>query len=58
MDIYCIFNQQISIANALKFIRNPVRCCKHIYNLIKALNRAIEENREEYEDTGISCLQV
>ena len=24
---------QISVANALKFIKNPVECCQHIYRL-------------------------
>ena len=45
---------QISIANALKFVRNPVRCCRHIYHLIKILNRFIEDHREENEHKGKS----
>ena len=28
---------QISIGNALKFIKNPVKCCQQIYDLIQEL---------------------
>ena len=40
---------QISIANALKFIKNPVKCCQHMYSLINALLKMIDEKREQYE---------
>ncbi|XP_059094253.1 inositol hexakisphosphate and diphosphoinositol-pentakisphosphate kinase 2-like isoform X9 [Tigriopus californicus] len=42
---------QISITNALKFIRNPVECCKQILNLIQELNKTIESKRLEFEDS-------
>ena len=30
---------QISIANALKFIKNPKKCCEQIYNIIQQLRQ-------------------
>ena len=39
--------QQISIGSALGFIKNPVKCCSHIYYLIQELNRLINEKRQE-----------
>lgn len=36
---------QISIASALRFISNPVRCCRHIHYLIQELNKLIEQKR-------------
>ena len=32
---------QISIANALKFIKNPKKCCEQIYNIIQQLRHQI-----------------
>ncbi len=32
---------QISISNALKFIKNPVKCCHEIYDLIQELKKTI-----------------
>lgn len=43
---------QISITNALKFIRNPVECCRQILNLIQELNKTIESKRLEFEDSS------
>ena len=45
--------QQISIANSLKFIQNPVRCCKHMHYLIQEVNNIIEKKRSENESKGI-----
>lgn len=47
---------QISIANALKFIKNPVRCCWHIYKLIQELNKDINDLSKHHEETGESKL--
>ena len=44
--------QQISIANSLKFIQNPVRCCKHMHYLIQEVNNIIEKKRSENESKG------
>ena len=44
---------QISIANALKFIKNPVKCCQHIYSLINALIKMIDEKKEQYGGTDL-----
>ena len=38
---------KISIANALQFIKNPVRCCQTVYRLIQELNRLIPQLQEE-----------
>ena len=39
---------QISISNALKFIRNPVQCCQHMYNLINEVIKLIEVKRKNF----------
>ena len=44
---------QISIGNALKFIKNPVRCCQHIYDLIVVLREMIENKRKEFGDSDL-----
>ena len=38
---------QISIANSLNFIQNPVKCCKHVHYLIQEVNKIIENKRLE-----------
>ena len=43
---------QISIANSLKFIQNPVKCCRHIHYLIQEVNKIIEYKRSENECKG------
>merc|ERR1719350_1472358 len=40
---------KISISNALKFIKNPVRCCHLIYSLIQQLNLLIPKLQEQSE---------
>jgi len=40
---------KISICNALKFIKNPVRCCHLIYSLIQQLNLLIPKLQEQSE---------
>merc|ERR1719285_330324 len=40
---------KISISNALKFIKNPVRCCHLIYSLIQQLNALIPKLQEQSE---------
>ena len=39
---------QISISNALKFIRNPVKCCQHMFNLIHEVIKLIEVKRKNF----------
>ena len=36
---------QISISNALKFIKNPVKCCQHMHDLIIEVIKLIEIKR-------------
>jgi hypothetical protein len=44
---------QISIGNALKFIKNPVKCCQHIYFLIQELRKFIVSQTEEFGRTEL-----
>ena len=44
---------QISIANALKFIKNPVKCCQQINNLIQQLRQVIEDKRKNHGDSDL-----
>ena len=44
--------QQISIANSLKFIQNPVKCCTHMHYLIQEVNNIIEKKRLENDFKG------
>merc|ERR1711971_1474510 len=39
---------QISITNALKFIRNPVKCCQHMFELIHEVIKLIEVKRKNF----------
>ncbi|XP_023325521.1 inositol hexakisphosphate and diphosphoinositol-pentakisphosphate kinase [Eurytemora carolleeae] len=39
---------KISVENALRFIGNPVKCCKHVYSLIQELNILIPLLQEEH----------
>ncbi|XP_071747742.1 inositol hexakisphosphate and diphosphoinositol-pentakisphosphate kinase 2 isoform X10 [Lepeophtheirus salmonis] len=47
---------QISVANALKLIRNPAKCCNHIYKLIQILNADIKIKRQKLTDAGAKTL--
>ena len=44
---------KISIANALRYIKNPVQCCKHVHLLIKELNLIIPQLQEENGNAGV-----
>ncbi|CAB4055053.1 PPIP5K [Lepeophtheirus salmonis] len=44
---------QISVANALKLIRNPAKCCNHIYKLIQILNADIKIKRQKLTDAEL-----
>ena len=51
--------QQISIANSLKFIQNPVKCCIHMHYLIQEVNKIIENQRLENTCKGkIFCFHI
>merc|ERR1711971_137237 len=39
---------QISITNALKFLRNPVKCCQHMFDLIHEVIKLIEVKRKNF----------
>ena len=43
---------QISIANSLKFIQNPVKCCNHMHYLIQEVNKLIENKRSKNDCKG------
>jgi len=44
---------KISIAKALRFIRNPVKCCRYVYSLIQELNILIPQIQEESVGTQV-----
>eukprot|EP00096_Caligus_rogercresseyi_P004245 TRINITY_DN1843_c0_g1_i6.p1 TRINITY_DN1843_c0_g1~~TRINITY_DN1843_c0_g1_i6.p1 ORF type:complete len:1151 (+),score=271.91 TRINITY_DN1843_c0_g1_i6:86-3538(+) len=44
---------QIAVANALKLIRNPAKCCYHIYKLIQVLNVDIKIKRQKLTDAEL-----
>jgi len=44
---------KISIAKALRFIRNPVKCCRYVYSLIQELNILIPQIQEESGGTQV-----
>jgi len=44
---------QSSITNALRFIGNPVRCCKRMLELIRELNADIESKRRTMRDKDL-----
>lgn len=37
----------ISIAEALDFVKNPFKCCNHVYELIKSLMEIIKQKKED-----------
>ena len=47
---------KISIGNALRYIRNPVKCCRQVHRLIQELNRIIPSLQEENEDKQVLVL--
>ena len=44
---------KISIGNALRYIKNPVKCCRQVHNLIKELNLIIPHLQEENGDQQV-----
>lgn len=42
-----------SIADALEFVKNPVRCCKHVHELIKNLMEIVQVKKEDLKTKGI-----
>ena len=44
---------KISIANALRYIRNPVKCCRQVHRLIQELNRIIPHLQEDNENKQV-----
>ena len=44
---------KISITNALRYIKNPVKCCKRVHQLIRELNLIIPGLQEENGDSQV-----
>ena len=44
---------KISIGNALRYIRNPVKCCRQVHRLIQELNRMIPNLQEDNENKQV-----
>lgn len=42
-----------SIADALDFVKNPVKCCKHVHELIKSLMEIVQAKKEDAKTKGI-----
>lgn len=42
-----------SIADALDFVKNPVKCCKHVHELIKSLMEIVQLKKEDTKTKGI-----
>lgn len=41
-----------SIADALEFVKNPVKCCKHVHELIKNLMEIVHVKKEDQKTKG------
>lgn len=41
-----------SIADALEFVKNPVRCCRHVHELIKSLMEIVQVKKEDVKTKG------
>lgn len=49
----------VSIADALDFVKNPVKCCKHVHELIKSLMEIVQIKKEDPKTKGgCSYLKV
>lgn len=41
-----------SIADALDFVKNPVKCCRHVHELIKSLMEIVQIKKEDPKTKG------
>jgi hypothetical protein len=41
-----------SITDALDFVKNPVKCCKHVHELIKSLMEIVQVKKEDPKTKG------
>lgn len=41
-----------SIADALDFVKNPVKCCQHVHELIKSLMEIVQIKKEDSKTKG------
>lgn len=41
-----------SIADALDFVKNPVRCCRHVHEFIKSLMEVVQIKKEDPKTKG------
>lgn len=45
-------NHSISIDTALDFVKNPVRCCQHVHELIKSLMEIVKIKKDDVKTKG------
>lgn len=43
----------LSIDAALDFVKNPVRCCQHVHELIKSLMEIVKIKKDDAKTKGI-----
>lgn len=43
----------LSITDALDFVKNPVKCCKHVHELIKNLMEIVQVKKEDLKTKGL-----
>lgn len=48
----------VSIADALDFVKNPYRCCKHVHELIKSLMEIVRQKKEDPKTKGCGYLSL
>lgn len=42
----------LSISDALDFVKNPVKCCRHVHELIKNLMEIVQVKKEDLKTKG------
>lgn len=47
-----------SISDALDFVKNPVKCCKHVHELIKNLMEIVQVKKEDQKTKGNWCINL
>lgn len=48
--------QAISISTALDFVKNPVKCCEHVHQLIQKLLTIVKIKKDDPKTKGILLL--
>lgn len=48
----------VSIADALDFVKNPVKCCRHVHELIKSLMEIVQMKKEDPKTKGGKLIDI